>query len=216
MGNGLMSGSDAHEQPGSQQTDAAAELCRWRVVAASVRGTSHEKTGQPCQDAHFSNVLLEDVLVAAVADGAGSAALGEVGATVAARKAVETICAQGALPRLPGDDGGWRLLLIDALKAARTEVEAEAAARKVTARDLATTLILLVVTPELVAVVQVGDGATVAGDAEGNVIPLTAPQNGEYINETTFLISPEALDTAQVTVWHGVAAQVAALSDGLQ
>ena len=56
----------------------------WRALGASVRGTSHEKTGQPCQDAHCLELLPDGSLVAAVADGAGSAALGEVGAGVVA------------------------------------------------------------------------------------------------------------------------------------
>ncbi len=229
----------------------------WRLVATSVRGTSHEKTGQPCQDAHDWGELPEGVLVAAVADGAGSAALAEVGASVAARAAVEAVprsllFRQGridrweseapaelyrrggslALPfstrqsyldgtlapcgRLPEDDAGWQQLLTDALQSARAAVEAEAAARAVKARDLATTLILLVATPELVAVAQIGDGAVVVSDGEDKLIALTAPQSGEYINETTFLISPNALDTAQVTVGRGRVAHVAVFSDGLQ
>jgi serine/threonine protein phosphatase PrpC len=58
---------------------------KWRVVGASVVGTAHEKTGQPCQDAHGWRILPDNVLIAAVADGAGSAALGEIGAQVAVR-----------------------------------------------------------------------------------------------------------------------------------
>lgn len=42
------------------------------------------------------------------------------------------------------------------------------------------------------------------------------PQNGEYLNETTFLISPDALNTVQINVWHGAPGYVAAFSDGLQ
>jgi hypothetical protein len=95
-------------------------------------------------------------------------------------------------------------------------IEAEAPVRDVKIRDLATTLILLMAAPELVAAAQVGDGATVLGDHEGEIVALTTPQNGEYINETTFLISPGALETVQVKVWRGAAAHVAAFSDGLQ
>ena len=57
---------------------------RWQATAASVRGTSHEKTGQPCQDAHRWEILPGAILVAAVADGAGSASLGDMGAQVGA------------------------------------------------------------------------------------------------------------------------------------
>ena len=194
---------------------ANSSSARWRVVAASVRGTSHEKTGQPCQDAHGWNVLPEGVLVAAVADGAGSAPLGEVGSDVAARTVVDFLTVKLAWP-WPQADQGWQLLLTDAINAARNAVEAAAAEREVSPRDLATTLIVVIATTEFVAAAQVGDGAAVVSDSTGDVLALTAPQSGEYINETTFLISPDALDKTQVTVWRGTPAQVAVFSDGLQ
>ena len=192
------------------------ELCHWRAVSASVSGTSHERRGQPCQDAYYWKILPEDVLVAAVADGAGSAALGEVGASVAAQTAVETVCAHNVKLRSLSDDEGWQSLVANALKTAQMAVEAEAFSRQVNVRDLATTLILVVATPELVAAVQVGDGAAVLGDSQEHIVALTVPQSGEYINETTFLVSPDAVETAQVTVWHGTTAYIALFSDGLQ
>ncbi len=219
-------------------------LTSWRVVGASVCGTSHEKVKQLCQDAHYWKKLSETILVAAVADGAGSAMLGKVGAIVAAQTAIETVClraemlnAEGILDlerergplhahptlsdgvgarHIPKDEEDWKLLLTEALAAAKTSVEAEAIACEVTARDLATTLIIAIAAPELVAVAQVGDGVAVVGDVTGNLIALTTPQGGEYVNQTTFLVSPNALETAQVSVWHGTAANVAILSDGLQ
>lgn len=190
-------------------------LCNWRVVSASVSGTSHHSSGQPCQDAYHWQLLPEGVLVAAVADGAGSAALGEVGATVAAQTAVESVCTNIKM-RLIEEEEGWRDLLVDALKTAQMAVEAEAFSRQVKVRDLASTLILVVATPEIIAAVQVGDGAAVVGDRQGNNIALTAPQSGEYLNETTFLISPDAVETAQVNVSYGSTAHLAIFSDGLQ
>lgn len=187
----------------------------WRVVAASVTGTSHEKTGKLCQDAHAWKILPGGVLVTAVADGAGSAAMAEVGADIAVGAAVEAIENSLSFQLFPQNDIEWKSLITNALISAKTAVEIEATIQKVMMRDLASTLILLVATPELVAVVQVGDGAAVVGD-RGEVIALTLPSAGEYINETTFLISPDAVEKAQVIVWHGRAAQVGILTDGLQ
>lgn len=211
-----MSAPSADHTRLSQPPCNQSEGHRWRVVVASLRGTSHEKTGQPCQDAHHWHTLPQGVLVVAVADVAGSAPLGEVGAAIAARTAVETVCMQPVPLPGPAEDGRWKLLLTDALQAARAAVEVEAAGRGTAVRDLATTLILIVATPGAIAAVQVGDGAAVVGDDAGNLIALTSPPVGEYLNETTFLSSPEALDTAQMTIWHGAAAHVAAFSDGLQ
>lgn len=220
----LMNVSDTQEELCRQRLNTSEELSRWRVVAASVRGKSHERAGQLCQDAHYWKKLSEGILVGAVADGAGSAILGKVGAIVAAQTAVETICLHETdLQSLtsksqvsPSDEAGWRSLLINALSAAKTDVEAEAEACKMTARDLATTLIVVVATPGLIAATQVGDGVAVASDSKGKLIALTVPQTGEYINETTFLVSPNALSTAQVTLWHGATKSIALLSDGLQ
>src|SRR6266545_1443901 len=168
----------------------------WHVVAASVRGTSHQKRQQPCQDAHYWGTVHDDVLVAAVADGASSAALGKVGATLAVCAAATTVCARHQRTVCPENDAAWRQWLVDAMRAAQATVVAEAQARQVTVRELATTLILVVAMPARVAVAQIGDGAVVVSDMAGNLFPLMVPQHGEYPNETTFLISPNALATA--------------------
>src|SRR5260370_22715920 len=83
-------------------------------------------------------------------------------------------------------------------------------------QDLATTLVLVVATPEFVVAAEVGDGAVVARDEGGSIVTLTVPQSGEYLNETTFLTSPDAVETAQTTIWQGAAIGLAALTDGLQ
>jgi hypothetical protein len=194
-------------------TNESGLLTNWQVVAASVTGTSHEKRSQPCQDAHYWRQLPNGVLVAAVADGAGSAVLAEVGAKIAVEAVVETICQHDLQPE---SDDEWQVFLTASLQVARAAVEAEAATREVAARDLACTLIAVVATPELIAVAQIGDGAAVAGDSAGNAIALTIPPCGEYINETIFLISPNAIETAQFQVMREQLPHLAVFSDGLQ
>lgn len=191
------------------------EQCRWCVVAASVTGSSHKKRLQPCQDAHGWEILPDGILVAAVADGAGSAALGELGAQIAATEAVDAI-AKSLATLTPIDDTEWELFFIDALKETQKLLATEAAIRDVSLRDLASTLILVVAQRDLVAAIQVGDGVVVVGDREGKAIALTTPQYGEYLNETTFLISESAIETAQFQIWQGTPAHIAMLSDGLQ
>ena len=188
----------------------------WRVVAASIRGSAHERAKMPCQDAHHWEALPDGTLVAAVADGAGTAALAEVGADVASRTAIETMRIRRAAQPLPTDDGSWKTLLADVLRTAKKAVEEEAEARGVMERELATTLILVVATDQLVAAVQVGDGGVVITDDEDHIISITAPTRGEYINETTFLASSDSLDTAMIKVWWGIAKAVCVFSDGLQ
>ena len=186
----------------------------WRVAASSVRGVSHVRLEQPCQDAHAVVLLPNGALVAAVADGAGSAAISEVGSTLAAKTAVAAIATLAALPEA-GDADGWRTVLTEALRMAQIQLEAEAERREVDVNALATTLLLAVATAEGIAVMQVGDGAIVVGDTDGNARALTFPLHGEYANTTVFLTGTDALPTAQFGL-HPAATHLALFSDGLQ
>jgi hypothetical protein len=100
--------------------------------------------------------------------------------------------------------------------AARRAIEEEAGKRDVALRELATTLIILVASPRIIAAAQIGDGATVFRNAQGATMALTTPKPEEYINESMFLSSPEIEESIQLEVWQGEVSNVAALSDGLQ
>jgi hypothetical protein len=188
----------------------------WRVVAASATGKRHLQQRQPCQDALRWETHADGWLFAAVADGAGSARFGEVGAATAATAALVALrrcfattgACRDALPAEP--------VLRDVLSAARAAVLAEATNRATTPGELATTLVCAVSAPGWVAAVQVGDGAAVLGDAEGQFRSLTRPLAGEYLNETVFLTSETMLAQAQFQTWSGQARQLALFSDGLQ
>ena len=181
----------------------------------SVRGTSHQKTGQPCQDASYYKIVKKNILVGAVADGAGSAPHGDEGAKVAATEAVDTL-AKHACKLTVKDDEQWKRLLLSAMNVARENVEASAAGLNKPTRQLATTLILFVAMPDFIAAAQIGDGAIVVQDRDGSIQSLTSPQSGEYINTTTFLVSPEASKSVQYNTWHRGYKSIAALTDGLQ
>lgn len=191
-------------------------MAGWRVVGASVRGVSHIKSGQSCQDAHHWQVTPSGVLIGAVADGAGSAPLAEFGADAAVAGAVEAVWQAVQNGMLPETDEDWRDLLAEGLRGALSGVERAAEARSASTRDLASTLILMIATPTTVAVAQIGDGAAVVGDTEGTLHALTVPQGGEYVNETTFLIDTVALEAAEFVIWRHPATCIAAFSDGLQ
>ena len=188
----------------------------WHVVAVSVAGTSHEKFQKPCQDASRWQRLPNGLLVAAVADGAGSASLAEIGSALAVATAVDFISRKTDGVSLPEDDNEWKVLLKQALLASLTAIEAEANARQIAARHLATTLIVVVATSSLVVAAQIGDGAALVRDSSGNLLALTRPSHGEYVNETTFIVSPNAIETAQFNLWKWVASGITAFSDGLQ
>ncbi len=185
----------------------------WQIISASVTGKGHEKRNLPCQDAHIWEVLSSDTLVVAVADGAGSAKLSAEGAQVAVQTAIEVIRQQytAMVSSEAGED-----VLKQALTAAQEAVIAEAERQAAEPRDLATTLIVVVASAQQVAVAQVGDGAAVV-ETEGNILEaLTLPEQGEYLNETKFLICADAVETAQIKIWQGQPMHLAVFSDGLQ
>lgn len=190
--------------PGPAGRRAAA----WRVVGASVAGESHREVGLPCQDACAWVVRTDGVVLTAVADGAGSSILGDVGARVAVAAAIAGL-RETPVPTAPG-------VLDAALDVAIAAVFAEAEARDCDARDLACTLILAAAGPDRAVAVQVGDGAAVAVvDGEG-VVPLTRPPVGEYVNQTTFLVSRGARDEVQSAQRVGPIRALILFSDGLQ
>jgi hypothetical protein len=61
-------------------------LSRWRYAASSVIGTSHLKIGTSCQDANECQLLSsasdEEIFVAVLSDGAGSAEHSEEGSNL--------------------------------------------------------------------------------------------------------------------------------------
>src|SRR5437868_5423479 len=67
----------------------------WKLLCGSAAGTSHEARGEGCQDYAHAVILAEDrspVLVAACADGAGSASRAALGAKLACLGFVHLAC----------------------------------------------------------------------------------------------------------------------------
>lgn len=199
------------DQPGD-----VGDVESWRVVAASVRGTSHIKSDLPCQDALRWQTARGGWLLAALADGAGSAALAEVGAGIAAGRGIEALKAQVESKSHAAADEEWRAGLVAALTSAREAVLAAARERKVDARELASTLTLLAVSPGIAVAAQIGDGAALASAPPEALACLTRPMVAEYLNETTFLISENALESAQTVVRRAAWRHASLLCDGLQ
>ena len=153
----------------------------------------------------------------AVADGAGTAPLAEVGAGLAVATALDAAC--GWLAGMPAgrmSEEEWHGVLWGSLGEARMAVGREAANRGASPRDLACTLLVAAVRPgTTVAAIQVGDGAGTIGASDPN-FTVTRPAPGEYLNETVFLISAGALESASFAVRHGPVDRLAVLTDGLQ
>ena len=188
----------------------------WRVAGVSVQGLNHTRKSVPCQDAHGWRLLPGNVLAAVVSDGAGSAAMAEVGAQLSVRTALDHAAQKLAAGAWPDTEKIWREWLMELLETTRAAVFSEASQRQMPARELAATLICVLATPAWTVAAQVGDGAVVAGDTPGHWRALTRPESAEYLNETTFLVSPGALDRAQIKLECLRITHLAMFCDGLQ
>jgi hypothetical protein len=183
----------------------------WRFAAGQATGSAHEKLHKPCQD-RFRVCTVDSgvTLIAVVADGAGTAEHAHVGAEIA----VETLCSVAQL----GARAGRRDLdavLREGARLARQRIVEAAADRKAAPRDLACTLLAVVLAPMAGAALQIGDGAIVsgAGDQWRCVI---WPQKGEYANTTFFLSDEHALANAEVVMLGDEVQDIALFSDGLE
>lgn len=133
----------------------------WKVIQASVAGTSHVRTGKPCQDyCDYRRVVVGDELyvVAACADGAGSASFSEYGALIAVdtvlSEALAHLTATGLAAIGRDDVLGW-------YESALRELRREAQMLALADRELACTLLLAVIGPSRSVFAQIGDGAIV-------------------------------------------------------
>ena len=185
-----------------------------KTIALSVAGSRHRRSGDPCQDAS-GWVGGDGWLLVAVADGAGSAQASDVGAQVAINRVLKTL-QELQQRRSPQNLTDWPPLLRVALRSARWAVDRAARDRDCPLRELACTVIVAVALPTGVAIAQIGDGAVVVGDRTGALKTLTQPEQGEFANETRFLVEPGAVRSPQIVLWPGDWCSLALFSDGLQ
>lgn len=154
-------------------------------------------------------------MVAAVSDGAGSAAHSEIGSWLATKTLVE--CIEVYLGR------GRHLVDVSREDALRwieeivIAIEAQAAAYEHRVRDYACTLLAAIVGEEVAVFLQVGDGAMVVshGEADGWSYVFW-PQHGEFANTTNFVTSPNVAEILDLEVARRRIDEVAVFSDGIE
>lgn len=120
---------------------------------------------------------------------------------------------------LRGVDAGrsdFRALMREAAAEARQAVMTEAALRNTELRQLASTLLAIVITPEGGGALQIGDGVVVVRDDAGGWSWMFWPQRGEFANTTYFLSDQDALARAQIDEFSTDITDVAVMSDGLE
>jgi hypothetical protein len=191
----------------------------WRIAAASAIGTSHTKTGQPCQDS--ARAILVDspdgssVFVCAVADGAGSAAHSEIGSRAAVTTATflveHYLKAGGTISSIKRETAYSWLAQIQAV------ISDFAMETNVSTREFACTLLVGIIGINEAVFFQIGDGAMVVletGDDAWSYVFW--PQHGEYINSTNFITSSDAQNLLEFASVSRNIESFSAFSDGIE
>lgn len=192
-----------------------ASTSTWRILGASVAGTSHTKNGTPCQDAHAHRLLAGDVAVLVTADGAGSAEHSDRGAAQAVETAADSLAEALHWLGWPPAEEDWQPLFEAVFNRARESVIGLAEAQALPPRAFACTLLSVVASARGLSVAQVGDGLAVAARNGGEWFLAATPQRGEYANETYFLTQPGRLPPVDVRFFAEPVHAVAAMTDGL-
>ncbi len=185
----------------------------WRFAAAQSTGMSHLKVGLPCQDRFACVALPDGTFVAALSDGAGSAAMAECGSRVV----VETVI-QNLSKAIKLGQSDFTAMLRDAATEARDVVLSEAQNAGVESREFASTLLATVVGPFGGGALQIGDGVIVVSDSDDGEgwSWVFWPQRGEFVNTTRFLTDEDALACLEVEPFAGKVIDIALMSDGLE
>lgn len=179
----------------------------WKVCAASVCGAAHREKGLPCQDAvHW--LQTPSLLSAAVCDGAGSARYGGQGALRVAREFAE------GMAQMPASCG-VHAYAVDLLTGIRQRLLLEAQERQAALADFACTLVAACLSDGGGWLIHLGDGVAAAALAQGEPI-FSLPENGEYVNQTWFVTSPDWRERVRVTPLSGPVTQITLMSDGVQ
>jgi hypothetical protein len=192
----------------------------WKYIFASVLGTSHNNTDIPCQDKSACRVLScasdSSVLVAVVADGAGSAQRAEIGASLACSLFIDEMIALfecGGTVRNVTREFAERWVT-----RFHNEVTLRAEVEGLKLRDFACTFLAAVVGSDCAAFLQVGDGAIVISTHEEPDFYgwVFWPQQGMYANLTNFATDTDVFDKLEYALVNQSIEEIAVFTDGLQ
>lgn len=183
---------------------------RWTGASATYRGTSHVKSGLPCQDA--ASVVCGGLpVVAAVADGLGSAMLSEAGAKIAVATAIELLTSRFPAFATMTSERIAEVLVAEVISRVDEAVRTSGGER----RQFASTLMFVATDGVTLVAGSLGDGVVSRQGPDGRSKVLFRPKRGEHANETFPITSSGAAAQMQVIVEPlGGATGFAMFSDG--
>jgi len=190
----------------------------WTVTAATVTGSSHNKSGLPCQDDGRWEVLQSaGTLVLVVSDGAGSGKLTQFASATAVRSccyALRQHAARDGVITCESVRAAASHAAQDVLKLYQIFERRPGGALRI--GDFACTLVVAAVNARKLVMLQIGDGAVVTDSPEG-LRCLSPVLHREYANEAEFLVTPNALAKAfTYEEDDSIIRGIAVMSDGVQ
>ena len=193
---------------------------KWRYAQASVIGLAHLNQQTECQDRLVCRTIETDsdgeILIAAVADGAGSTTDGQRGAEIGCEffvsQITEFLKSGNASVRSLNEDFGkhW-------IEFFQARIRVIALEEKKEMRDYASTFVGAVVGGGVAAFYQVGDGGAVFS-ADGKAASYRfaiAPTETEYVNMTEFLTDETAAKSLRFRFVEEAVEDLILFSDGI-
>ena len=197
----------------------------WRAVARYSIGTNNQKRQMPCQD-YGRYLILNDTIVGAVADGAGSAKHSDIGAKLVVHTTIKYLSSMGKylkrrkccyrLLSPVSSEQAKKLFTKMLKKKVLVALHKQALGSGYVLDDLACTLLAFVATPHWIIAMQIGDGFMVVRPQKEKHQLLFQPDKGEFINETSFVTSANALSHMRVRVLKGKQEFICTSTDGLE
>lgn len=190
----------------------------WRVAAASVVGLAHLNQNTVCQDRFLTRAVEAansgEILIAAVADGAGSTSDGQRGAETACKFFVNQAAEflkTAAVESFTEDFGKFWIAFFQQQIAAKARLE------KKEMREFATTFIGAIVGQKCAAFYQVGDGGAVfsANGKQASYQFAIPPIETEYVNQTEFLTDDAAAESLRFARLETAVEDLILFSDGV-
>jgi serine/threonine protein phosphatase PrpC len=192
----------------------------WRTAHASAIGQAHINQNTECQD-RFACRTVEtaaegEVLIAVVADGAGSTTDGQTGAQIACE-----IFTKEVSDFLSAKDACVKSLTIDFgrlwISYFQQKIAEISRASKKELRDYASTFVGAVIGANSAVFYQVGDGGivfSVSGDAKSYRFAI-APVESEYVNVTEFVTDDTAAESLRFELVEEAVEDLILFSDGI-
>ncbi len=187
----------------------------WKAIGQSVTGTSHAATDKGCEDAVCYKVIKDsddnEVLICCASDGAGSAQYAALASEYTTQQFIDKLSEKVL-------DG---FIITEAIIYSIAEevyegLKNEADLKQVPVNEFSCTLLGCCITDNRSAFFQIGDGAVVRNDGLGFYTAVWWPQNGEYLNTTSFLVDDPSFKDLRVTIIYERVDEVAIITDGLQ